>query len=158
MIFYLWVLLLFNSYLISYAIISYVDRKRVRGRILLNTLKLSKIDQAPRNYFPIKYCDEERYKKIWKFFPWEGAGWLVDKGDDVIFLSEHNLDVIEKRFPRSKTLIEWEGVHKLRNGMIPWIRFVMDDRSYYFTSETGSTIFGSKAKTQKIFKTIGNAH
>ena len=72
----------------------------------------------------------------------------------MIFLSEHNLEVIEKKYPRNKALIEWEGTYFLKNGALSWMKIEMDGVTTYFTSETGITIIGSKKQTKEIYETV----
>lgn len=144
----------FISAMLSIVVPAYRRREKTRKRILYNMLKITKINEAPENYLPIRYCNEDHFKRYWKFFPWEGAGWLVNKKNEVVLLSEHNLDVIEKRFPRKKAMIEWRGRRFFRAGLISWMMISVDGRTYYFTSESGISVFGSKTETQRIYRAI----
>jgi hypothetical protein len=115
---------------------------------------MSKIEKIPENYFLVRYSNSDRFNSFWKFFPWEGAGWITLKRGELIFLSEHNQDVVVKKFPKKRASVEWVGMHLMRNAALSWFRIDIDERSYYFTSETGVTVFGSKKGTRKIYEMI----
>ena len=145
-------------FIMGMAFIAYRNRRKARKRILRNYLKLSKVDRVPDDHIMVRYCDSERFNRFWKLFPWYGIGWFINKRNEVIFLSEHNMEVIEKRYPRNRALIEWEGTYYLKNGALSWMKIEMDGITTYFTSETGVTIFGSKKQTKEIYETVKFGH
>ena len=152
----MWFWIFFMIFIFTSAGISYRNRNKVRNRIILKHLGLSSIERIPDNYFPIRYSNEDRFNRLWKYFPWEGAGWITIKKRDLVFLTEHNQEVIEKQLPLNRTSIEWIGPHSMRNGTFSWIKVEYDNKKYYITNETGLLAIGSKKGTKKIFEYINN--
>ena len=147
---------IFVGVILSYAYYLLLKRRKVRARILRTTMGISEFDRVPEYFIPIRYCGEERFGRFWKFFPWDGAGWLINKRSEIIFLSEHTNDVFEKQFKRNKIDIQWVGRSWWKAGGLSWIKITSEGRKYYFTSETGLFIFGSEAQTIVIYDTITN--
>ena len=152
--FSIFISLLFTSYIIIYAIVDHQRRKAARERILRKHLKMSSISQVPDNYYPIRYSNDYRFNSFLKIFPWSGAGWIIIERNGCTFLSEHNYDVIIKKFNKTRTEIIWTGIKFIKNGGVSWFTIIDEGRKYHFTGETGFLIFGSEKNTIEIFQKI----
>ncbi|MCU0798709.1 MAG: hypothetical protein MUC62_03440 [Candidatus Thermoplasmatota archaeon] len=137
-------------------IIIYSQRKAgERKKIYEKILKSRKFISQGR-WYPIRYCSEERFPKFWKFFPWEAAGILYLGKEKVVFLGESSSKRnIELEFNIRNSNVNWLG-KKINNGGLSWLLITFQGKKHYFTSETGTTIIGSKFKTKQIFTTLGD--
>ena len=146
--------LAFTVFMISYGYLSHTRRKKAREELLNEYNRVTRSENDPYDLIPIRYSDEDLYRKLMKFFPWRGAGWLISGRNDIIFLSKHNSDLIIKKYPRSRTDIEWISKRYFRNGALYWFRLKLDGKNVYYTSETGTFIFGSHKSTYNIYSQL----
>ncbi|MBN2378940.1 hypothetical protein JXM67_03970 [candidate division WOR-3 bacterium] len=105
-------------------------------------------------YYPVRYASSKKYHRFFKFFPWETAGVIFADETQIIFFAakikgERN---VEHRFRRGDFRLEYLGTENVFiNGFITWFVIETYDDKYYFTSETGTTIFGSRSSTRNVY-------
>jgi hypothetical protein len=112
----------------------------------------AKIDQLSQGHCtPAGYCSETRFTEISKLLPWEATGILFISNTEARLFSNtkagENLELI---FDLENSEIIWVGRKIWRNGFTSWFVIDFDNKKYYFTSETGTFIFGSESTTQRI--------
>lgn len=106
--------------------------------------------------FEVKYASEKRFRKIWKLFPWEGAGNIFITNTELVFIGNlESEEKIELRLPLASTKISWIGKQVWPNGGMSWVEIDNWGEKFYFTSETGATIIHSKNKTLEIYNKLG---
>lgn len=151
---------LFPIFLVAYLILFYhtnslmKKRNEIRNRLMGEYLRINRPNQIPQDFIPIRYADNEKFNKYLKFLPWSGAGWIGKHRKEIIFLSEHNSSIIEERYPLFDSDIQWIGRDFLKNGGVSWFIIQHNGKQTYFTSETGTFIFGSMAQTFEIFESV----
>jgi len=104
--------------------------------------------------FRVRYASECRVHKMCKLFPWEATGILFLEEDKVICVMECDSgERVNLEFKREGTAIKWIG-RKLWPYSISWFVLNLSGTNYYFTSETGRYVFGSKNTTEDIFEKL----
>lgn len=113
---------------------------------------------SDKKAFPIRYASQSRFRKFWKFFPWESSGVLIiEDGCIKCDLSPQVAGSTSSlEFKIDNISINWFGNKSwVKNSLASW--FIVKDKSdhkHYFTSETGTFIFGSHKSTKEILKEI----
>ncbi|MGD2248509.1 MAG: hypothetical protein PVF58_08880 [Candidatus Methanofastidiosia archaeon] len=127
------------------------EREKTRENII--ETKADYLSQG--RWFPVRYCSENRFKKILKLFPWEATGILVIKDTEIKFfcnvLAWENLELT---FDSERGKTAWIGKNIWPNGVTSWFFIDSDDKKHYFTSETGAFIFGSENTTRRIYDEV----
>lgn len=134
-------------------------RKKSKERDKALRLKLNKY--IGKTTFPIRYASQKRFSKFWKFFPWDSSGVLVVDGNIIrcdLSAPPGGIRSIELELKDISPL--WLGrKHWFKNSVASW--FVIEDhleQKHYFTSETGTYIFGSKRTTKEILEELKKAN
>src|SRR5437870_95200 len=123
-------------------------RNRIRTKVLAANQQLV----GGRQWFPVRYASEPRFKSWWKVFPWEGAGVLVTAPASVLFIGETNSGApVALQFTSANARLNWLGKCPWPNGAVSWFEAVTPNEKHYFSSETGAFIFGSHKGTREIF-------
>ena len=123
-------------------------RKRTRERMLATHQQLV----GSHRWLPVRYASERRYNSWFKIFPWEGAGILVLAPGSVLFLGETNSGVpVNVQFAPGNSRLNWIGKSPFPNGAVSWFEFTLANGKEYFSSETGTFVFGSHRSTREIF-------
>lgn len=102
----------------------------------------------------LRYCSESRFKRWWKFFPWEGIGFLRVKGDRLVFEGHPNSGETFKVESSIEQLEFYGRRNWLRNGFLPWLCLKGGSQDYYLCVETGPLIFGAGSKTQRLVNSL----
>ena len=126
-------------------------RKRIRKRIM------SRVGQFANNnrWQPVRYASQQRFKSLFKIFPWEGAGILVVAPGALLFFGETNSGVpVELQLTPQNSRAAYLGKVPWPNGAVSWIEFETPSGKHYFTSETGAFIIGSHKSTKAIYDAI----
>jgi hypothetical protein len=141
----------------SFFLILYANRKAKKRKLQQNAL-LEKNAELLGNgeLFRVRYCSEARFKKIFKFFPWEATGVLCLQAGKIIFLGNVSKgQEIRLELEKNGAVTEWVGKKNwFKNGMAAWLVITASGRKHYFTSETGTTIFGSACTTQEMYEKL----
>ena len=104
------------------------------------------------HWFPVRYSSEDRFHSWFKSFPWEGTGILFMNKERVVFFGDlEEWKHIESIFAPENSRVKWIGRSIWRNGLASWFAITRHGEKHYFTSETGTTIYGSKKTTQRIY-------
>lgn len=107
-------------------------------------------------WFPVRYASQRRFKSWFKFYPWEAGGILWTDGWQISFFTNK----LPRRF-EGKTQLDFNarearvvfyGEDLLRSGVLTWIEISTPREKHYFTSETGTFVFGTSASTQQIYQ------
>ena len=102
----------------------------------------------------LRYCSDRRFKRWWKFFPWEGIGFLRIEAGRLLFEGHPNFGETFK-VESSVEQLEFYGRRNwFRNGSLPWLRLKGGSQDYYLCVETGPLIFGAGSKTQWLFNSL----
>lgn len=142
------VALLFMIVMFRYARNKSMERKNTQEKILKD--KASILDQG--RWFPVRYCSESRFRNLIKFFPWEATGILfISSTQAKFFCSVMSWENLELTFNREDSKIKWIGKNIWPNGFVSWLEIDSCGEKHYFTSETGTTIIGSKNTTRQIY-------
>lgn len=107
-----------------------------------------------------RYASEKRFRSLLKLFPWEMAGILVirEQQVDAHFSTENQKRRSSFLFRPTTHTIEWKKADFFRNGIISWLVVTgPGDERHFFTSETGWTIFGSKRRNVALIEQIQTA-
>jgi len=105
--------------------------------------------------FAVRLCDPARFRRFWKFFPWNRAGiLLVGEQEATLVVDDPDGDQLLLRYPRVPEFFGWIGRKFWPNGNLYWLLMENAGQAWYVTSETGVTIFGSKLGTRKIYDTV----
>lgn len=139
-------------------IIIYANNKAIKRKETQKELEQINSDILNNGiWFPIRYCSEERFKKFLKFFPWEATGILFISHSRIIFFSSFLLwKNLQFEIPKEKIQFNLIGKKILKNGLLSWISINSSTQTYYFTSETGPTIFRSAKTTKEMYEKILN--
>ncbi len=141
---------LFLVILFLYVKIKAKERKNVYERILKSKEKL--LSQG--RWFQVRYCSEERSLKFKKIFPWEAAGILYLSKDKVMFFGEgFSRENLEIEFYIKNSYLKWMGRIFL-NGATSWLAITFQGERHYFSSETGTLVFGSESATRQIYNEL----
>jgi hypothetical protein len=104
------------------------------------------------NAIPVRYASEPRFKAFFKVFPWEGAGLLVPSNGVVTFVGEKNNGTpLNVQFARDSSTLQWLGKCPWPNGAVSWFSMDTEGHKHYFSSETGTFVFGSNKSTREAF-------
>jgi len=137
-----------------YAFYQNSKRKRIRERTRSAYAHMIGDGRA----IPVRYASEPRYKLWFKIFPWEGTGLIVPAKGCVTFVGE-NLNGTPLNFqfvPGNATLL-WLGKSPWPNGAVSWFAFEVQGLKHYFSSETGTFIFGSHNSTKTAYDESSNS-
>ena len=102
----------------------------------------------------LRYCSDRRFKRWWKFFPWEGIGFLRVYADGLVFEGHPNSGEAFKVVSSIEQLEFYGRRNWFRNGLLPWLRFKGGSQDYYLCVETGPLIFGAGSKTQRLLDSL----
>ena len=93
--------------------------RRKRERIYCSMSHRTRPREKEAVFIRVRYASECRFKKVWKIFPWEGAGLLRLHGDAVSFLGEFLTgEPIELPFERSTSEVSYVGRRWWPNGAL----------------------------------------
>ncbi len=139
--------LAFSSLSIGYAYMT-LERKRDQRE----ATEASQQAREGWQSYPVRYCSEKRFRSWWKLLTWEATG-ILSLSDEGVTLTTKTPGgaTVERRFHPEEATIEWEGQNLLPNGVLSWFVIEQDGERVYFTSETGSTVFGSESSTREIY-------
>jgi hypothetical protein len=133
---------------IVYVVYQNSKRKRIRERIVNANQQLI----ADREWMPVRYAAEPRFKSFFKLFPWDTAGVLILANGSVLFLGEHfNGTPVQIQFSPINSAPKWLGKVPWPNGAVSWFEFETANGRHYFSSETGILVFGSHKTTKAIY-------
>ena len=110
-------------------------------------------------WFRVCYCSETRLKKIWTFFLWEATGILFIDNQHAVFIGNYLSGIkVKKEFNKENSSIDWIGMVSSRWNWswLSWLLINSSGENHYFTSETGSLIFGSEPTTANIYDKLIN--
>ena len=108
--------------------------------------------------FPVQYSSNKRFKKYLKLLPWEATGILQIRDTKIIYFGElSNGKYIEFLFDISNSNITWIGKDWFRNGVLSWLEITHQNEKHYFSSETGTWVFGSEMTTHHIYDELISA-
>jgi hypothetical protein len=137
--------------IIVYARSKYKERQQLYREIYNDKKEIL----LKNRWYPVKYATEERFAKIWKILPQEGSGIMCLLEDKILFWGKNlKKESVELEFPIAEIEIKWLGKEFFKNGAMNWIIVDYQGQKYYFTSETGTFIFGTKETTEKIYKEL----
>jgi hypothetical protein len=130
--------------------------------VFYQTSKRKKIRERTQNAYghmigsnralAIRYCSEPRFRSWLKIFPWDGTGLLVPSKGVVTFVGEKlNGTPLNIQFAPGNSSVKWLGKCPWPNGAVSWFLFETQGEKHYFTSETGTFIFGSNKSTKAAF-------
>jgi len=109
-------------------------------------------------WFPVRYASEQRFKSLFKIFPWEGPGILVIVPGSALFLSQTNSgSPLMLQFAPGNSTLNWLGKAPWPNGAVSWFYFTTTIEKHYFSSETGVLIFGSHKSTKAMYDEVNNS-
>jgi hypothetical protein len=132
----------------------YRERKRIRKEILERNPNLT------RDYtcIPVRHATAGRFKIFWKLFPWESMGLLcLRPGEAIYFATVAAWKDLTLHFTKDNCRVGWMGTKFWRNGLLSWVELARDGENHYFSSETGTLIFGSKDTTKELHGHITRA-
>lgn len=139
------------------AVIIPIARSAARRRIRDIELLRHKLTQGEGVTWsvPVRYASPRRFRSWWKFFPWEGHGLLCVRQPDLLFFGCSKARCcIRFTVPRDEVRVQWIGRKFWPNGAISWFTLSANEQSHYFTSDTGTWVFGSKRTTEDIFQKL----
>ncbi len=138
--------------ILLYGSIKASKRKKLQKEIAATKARLLSEGQ----WFPVRYASKKRFEKIWKFCTWEATGILFVSPTQVIFFSKPHPRWSEEdtqlQFNIEDIRVKWIGMNFWPNGTASWLAIEARGEEYYFTSETGTFVFGSKATTREIYE------
>ena len=130
------------------------QREAVRNKILVT----KPISSSQGISFPVRYSSENRFRKFLKFAPWEATGILQIRDTKIIYFGEFsNGKYIEFEFNIVNSNITWIGKNWFRNGALSWLEISHQNEKHYFSSETGTWVFGSEMTTHHIYDALISA-
>jgi hypothetical protein len=143
----------------SLVVIVYAAGKAKKRKLLQDSL-LTKNEKFLQNgkLFRVRYCTEARFKKFFKFFPWEATGILCINDEKILF-SGHAAkgQEIMLELAKEDAAAEWVGKNNwFKNGLAAWLVIKAHGAQHYFTSETGAAVFGSHDTTKAMYDTLTN--
>lgn len=133
--------------------VRYLTRNRQR---IQDKLKQHWADKIPHHsVFPVRACDTARFKRFWKFFPWDRTG-LVFIGDAeaALVLIDADGGGIVRRFRPDAQTLTWIGRNVWPNGVLSWFSVQAGGERWHVTSETGLTVIDSLPTTRKIYTSL----
>lgn len=133
--------------LITYARYRYWRRKKIQETIVER--KADILEKG--HWFRVRYSSEDRFHSWFKWFPWKGTGILFMNKESVTFFCDLKEWNCESIFTLENSRVEWIGRSLWLNGLVSWFAVTQYGETHYFTSETGTTIYGSKKATQRIY-------
>ena len=139
--------------ILVYAKNSASNRKKIQNRILLKIKEKANIENA----YPVRYASHERFKSFFKIFPWLKTGVIYITSSNIIFSYEGDEGDLSIVMDRKYSQLNWTGRRFIKNGGFSWFEIECHAKKHYFTSETGTWIFGSKKGTMKIYFGLKNA-
>lgn len=102
----------------------------------------------------VRFCTEERYRKVFKFFPWEGVGVIeVGPGESTLHASPNKGEPFRLRFGS-------DDIHALGrpdwalNGFTDWLVLEAEGKKLYLGVETGLFIFGSRNRNGELLSRL----
>ena len=137
-------------------------RKAVRERLVNeNPGYQSALDPIPVNYSSELYFSQAlpHWADRLHWIDYEAVGALFITRDEVIFVGStvRSHKPIQIRFEPLNTRLSWAG-RKLPKGMVytqvSWLEISQKSERHYFTSETGISHIGSKARTSEFFQNL----
>ena len=130
------------------------ERKRIQDEIVKAKTDVLRKGRG----FPVRYSSETRFRKLWKLLPWEATGILFIGDTDIFFFSRLiSWKDLELKFSLKNTDVRWIGEKIWPNGFISWFVLDIQGEKHYFTSETGTTVLGSRKSTREIYKELTKA-
>jgi|GEM_PF-5826731 len=107
--------------------------------------------------FPVRACNEKRFLKTLKLFPWDLTGQLFIGQDNatLLLVDKHNKG-IKRTLTYAKSNLRWIGQKFWPNGKWHWFSVLADGQTYYLTSESGLTVINSGKSTRTIFDNLVN--
>jgi hypothetical protein len=131
----------------GYAFYQKSKRNSIRERLVNEQQQLI----GNNRWFPVRYASEQRFKELFKIFPWEGAGIVVIAPGSVLFLGQTNAgSPVMLQFAPGNSRLNWLGKAPWPNGAVSWFYFETPAGKHYFSSETGILVFGSHKSTKAI--------
>ncbi len=124
--------------LAGFAILGFVQYFDAKSS--LNNALSNKSDRVP-----VKYSTDDVMKGV-RLFYFHSFGWLLFTGDQVIFRSGTR----KITFSPETSKLAWVG-EIWKAGAIDWICMIENGKKYYFTYDTGYTVFFSQVFTKKLF-------
>ena len=109
---------------------------------------------CPGSAFRLRYCSEMGFRTLWKFFPWEGIGFLTFDGGDVTFEGHPNQGAVFRVQVPVADLERYGWRSWFRNGLMPWLLLKHGQGNLYLCAETGAFIFGAETKTGELLSSI----
>ena len=132
----------------TYARYKYWKRKKIQEDMVKR--KADILESG--HWFPVRYSSDDRFHSWFKSFPWEGTGILFMNKERVVFFGDlEEWKHIESIFTPENSRVEWIGRSIWLNGLASWVAITRYGKRHYFTSETGTTIYGSRKTTQEIY-------
>ena len=141
----------------AFFVILYANRKAKKRKLQQNALLEKNAELLGcGELYRVRYCSEARFKKIFKFFPWEATGILCIQADRIIFLGNVlSGREIKLELEKSNATAEWVGKNNwFKNGLTAWLVINASGAKHYFTSETGVTVFGSGGTTKEMYEKL----
>lgn len=138
---------------IGYVLFQEQKRDRIRTSILRDRGQLI----GNHKWLPVRYASEPRFKALFKIFPWEGAGILVNAPGSALFLGQMlSGSPVMLQFAPVNSTLNWLGKAPWPNGAVSWFYFATASEKHYFSSETGVLVFGSHKSTKAIYDAANN--
>lgn len=134
------------------ALIAKRRRLRIYERLTKDITAVGEADGC----IPVRYASAERFAKSWKFFPWELCGILHIGHDGATFHTSLSRTGPSLAFDQSASQVSWLGRRFWPNGYFSWVIISMAGKKHYFTSETGTTVLGSKRTTEELYRKLND--
>lgn len=140
-------------------VLLYGLRKARKGRKAQDDLLQRYADRLVRGaWYRVRYASRRRFTTMWKSVPWEADGILHIVDQEVTFYGyDHAGALREIAFPLDATTARWYGVRYWPNGLLHWFVLHAAGQEHYFTADTGSTVFNSRALTRDIWQRLQHA-
>jgi hypothetical protein len=133
---------------IGYVFLQKQKRDRIRTTLLRDHGQLI----GNHKWLAVRYASESRFKALFKIFPWEGAGVLVNAPGSALFLGQmFSGPPVMLQFAPANSTLSWLGKAPWPNGAVSWFYFTRANEKHYFSSETGVLVFGSHKSTKAIY-------
>ncbi len=141
-------------------IVHYLMNKNYKKRIRYQEaiLEANKENLKDYTWFRVRYSSDKKFKKFWKNLLWEGTGVLyINTSKAVCIMKLFSGEELRLEFDTKDTKISWIGKKStMSHDQQQWFSVDLNNKTYYFTSETGVLVFGSKRTTEDIYRNLIN--